>query len=277
MLKQLIKDGSITSDDTYLTYAIAKLSYLEYVRNNRVIISYVDVLNQIFNFSESEIESRAVFIEYWDERPGQLEDGSWALIAKRRVHIAPCGGGQGPGAGRFPPRDLITDPDPDPDGGGNSNNNEDINVENPLEELDIDEDCINLLTNDAIEIARDLAINTTFPCDDRTDEDVLNDILNDLCDQNNSEVNNGPGGSSLIAGLDLDLENDLVSGDDVEEAFDGYETIPNDQMERLSQCFTDEQICEFINFEKSGLTEEQRNAITDCWPNWWKFNLCRCI
>ena len=226
-LKRCIRESTITSDNFYLTYALTKLSYLEYIRNNRVIKSYVDALHEIFNLSGIELELRSeINVSYWSEGPGQLEDGSWALVAKFHEQIIPCNGGGGGAGGTSVDTSLSGD---GPAGGssGNTDNNDEndesdevVTVEDLLDDLSIDDDCVNLLSNEAVLQARELLSNMTFPCDDRTDEEILSDILNALCDE--SGVNSGDA-DSLLTNIDINV--DLVSGGDLSEGLGGYDRI----------------------------------------------------
>ena len=244
-LKRCIRESTITSDNFYLTYALTKLSYLEYIRNNRVIKSYVDALHEIFNFSGIELELRSeINVSYWSEGPGQLEDGSWALVAKFHEQIIPCNGGGGGAGGTSVDTSLSGD---GPAGGssGNTDNNDEndesdevVTVEDLLDDLSIDDDCVNLLSNEAVLQARELLSNMTFPCDDRTDEEILSDILNALCDE--SGVNSGDA-DSLLTNIDINV--DLVSGSDLSDGLDGYDWIKIIQESKECENKTLEELC----------------------------------
>jgi hypothetical protein len=149
----------------------------------------------------------------------------------------------------------------DGDGDGNDDGDNDNKPEPKIKDKECEE---NNMTSEAVDCIN--SSNMIFPCEEGTTEDVWDEIVSSLCnnasgdgDQNTQIEGPQPG---KIDCTDVDVE------------LGEYESITENQMERLSQCFTEDQICELINTEKSELSDEYSNMIIDCWPGWWKFNEC---
>jgi|GEM_PF-5490523 len=231
-LKQLIHNNNIDEIENYLAYALAKLSYLERIRNNRIIIPYYKTLESIHNFDDTEIETRNVTFTYTEDFVGPTDQGLANLtIGSREITITiGCGGpglngsrggggesggggssnpgeGDGETGSTFPPR---TPPEIDPD-----NPDEEIEVEDPIEE--IEEDCKDNLSNDVIEMINGLSEDTVFPCGES-----LTEILIALCEESENQSNTDIDPDLLP---EIDLNDGIVSDDEIEEGLDGIDHI----------------------------------------------------
>jgi len=225
-LNQLIYDNNIDEIVGYLEYALGKLSYLEYIRNNRIIKSYLNTLDELYNFTGNEIEARSdVTVTYWTEGPERTGDG-WALVARKNTLIIPCGGsGSSGGIGilikepRGPGGGGIIKPDPDDD--------DDEIVDDPLDSIDIDPDCENQFTNNALaEIAT--FIEEEFPC-----ENELSALLSSLCEGSDAQVEAEPN-SELLTDIVLDVN--VFSEEDIEAPLSGLEWIDDSGLCDRAKC-----------------------------------------
>jgi len=191
-------------------YALAKLSYLEYIRNRIIATEYNNALINVIGLVENELEDRdwLMTFSWYTEVTTYPDGGPHTEINFYTTHsIVPCGGNS-PG-GSIP----VEGP-----GGGTVPAGKDVSEEK-FDRSGIDEDCVNFITNDALELL-DYYSDYIALCDERSTEDILLDLIDGLCNETSND--NNPTGDLLS---DLELTFDMISEDDLSSEIENLDWI----------------------------------------------------
>lgn len=225
-IENLISDNRINEISNYLHYALSKLNYLEFIRNNRIIHRYNNTLDKLSDFNSETISYRNFQVEYWVDGYYTDEFGNPVITSKKETLIIPCGQDSGGGTdgsewGNDDSSDTDQDDFPPTDGSGDSSDNNgpgggtssddssgETDVSDPLEGADISVDCKNLLTNDAMEELAEIVNDQEFPCMTQ-----IENMINEACDEINSQTNEDQTDNPLLSELDLDIN--LISGENI--------------------------------------------------------------